>query len=263
MVRRTENSGRRFVGSGTVVAPISRETGVVGMEIRGERECKECGTRWSYFETGSVECPDCGSLVSVGRGDRKLHTDAPVELKLTDLLARVDEEPLGDLTEEIAERCRPYVNRRGFVRAGELASLDDAYLTAVELRHAADIFSRVDDPTDPERLYLVSLLRAVDTGNRPPPAEVPDRLREARGLAAADAALEYRSAITRLTEPIGDLRTALSRIRDRAKRIEALDGDVAADEAEALVRATRAVGRALVLDDSEAVDEALDLLTVE
>jgi len=36
------------------------------MKIRGDRECKSCGTRWSYYETGSIECPACGSVHSVG-----------------------------------------------------------------------------------------------------------------------------------------------------------------------------------------------------
>jgi DNA-directed RNA polymerase subunit RPC12/RpoP len=31
------------------------------MKIRGERECTDCGTRWSYYDTASVECPQCGS----------------------------------------------------------------------------------------------------------------------------------------------------------------------------------------------------------
>ena len=233
------------------------------MEIRGERECRECGTRWSYFRTGSVSCPSCGSLVSVGTGDRKLHTDAPVELDLADVIARVDAEPLVEVASDAADRCRTYVNRRGFIRAGELASLDDAYLTAVESRHAADIFARLNEPTDVEELYFVSLLRAVDTGERPSAADVPDRLREARGSAAADATLTYRAAITRVHDPTGRLRTAVSRLRDRAKRIDALDGDVSPEEADRLIDATRAVGRSLVADDPDALDEALAVLDAD
>ncbi len=226
------------------------------MEIRGERECRDCGTHWSYFETGSVACPDCGSMVSVGTGDRKLHTDAPVELELVDLAAQTDEQPLATITDEVAQRCRTYVTRRGFVRGGELAPLDDVYLTAVELRHAADLFDRLDEPTAPERLYVVSLLRAADTGERPSTSDVPSRLREARGLAAADAAVSYKNAITRLYDSTESLREVTSRLRDRAKRIDALDGDVAPAEADAVIDATRTVGRGLLADDDTAIETA-------
>lgn len=230
------------------------------MEIRGERECQSCGTRWSYFQTGSVSCPDCGSMVSVGTGDRKRHTDSPVELDLTSLAAGIDERPLTDITDELAERCRTYTARRGFLRAGQLVALDDAYLTAVELRHAADLFERIDDPTPPERLYVVSLLRAVDTGERPTAGEVPTRLREARGLAAADAALAYRSAITELDGSSSELREATSRLREHAKRIEALGGDVPPATADAVIDATRAIGRGLIADDQTAITEAANRL---
>lgn len=233
------------------------------MEIRGERECKECNTRWSYFQTGSVACPDCGSLVSVGTGGRKLHTDAPVELELTDVIAAIDDEPLAAAMESVPERCREYAARRGFLRGGELVSLDDVYLTAVELRHAADIVGRLDEPTTQEELYVVSLLRAVDTGERPPASDVPERFHETRGLAAADAADSYRSAITRLVEPSGELRTALSRLRERTKRIDALDGNVSPAEAAAVVRAARAIGRGVRADDDDAIREGLDALAAD
>ena len=231
-----------------------------GMEIRGRRECKACGNRWSYFETGTVECPDCGSLESVGTGDREHHTDGHEDLELTDLLVAVDETPLADLTDDLERRCRSYLATRGFLRGGELRALDDAYLVAAELRQAADLFSRLREPTDPERLYVVSLLRAADTGERPPAAEVPERLRAARGLAAARAVLTYRSEVTTVTEPTGDLASVLSTLRDRAKRVEALQGGVAPSEADALVAAAREVWRHVVADDDEALARARETL---
>ena len=98
------------------------------MEIRGERECKDCGRRWSYFETGEIECPDCGSLRSVGTGSRARHTDGHEDLELTDLVAEVDERPLSELADEIGELYRSYLATRGFIRGGQLRALDDAYL---------------------------------------------------------------------------------------------------------------------------------------
>jgi hypothetical protein len=230
------------------------------MEIRGRRECKACGNRWSYFDTGSVTCPACGSLRSVGTGDREQHTDGHAELDLTELLVAVDDQPLGALTDELAETCRSYLSTRGFVRGGELRALDDAYLVAAELRHAADIYGRLREPTDPERLYVVSLLRASDTGQRPPAAEVPDRFRPARGLAAADAVLRYRTEVTTVVDPDAELGSLLSSLRDRGKRIEALQGDVPATEADALVAAAREVWRAVAADDEEAVARAREEL---
>ncbi|MEZ3143927.1 hypothetical protein [Halobaculum sp. MBLA0143] len=233
------------------------------MEIRGRRECKSCDNRWSYFETGSIECPECGSLESVGSGDREHHTDGHEDLELTDLLVEVDETPLSELTDDLEERCRSYLATRGFLRGGELRALDEAYLVAAELRQAADIFSRLREPTDPERLYVVSLLRAADTGERPSAAEVPRRLRPARGLAAARAVLQYRSEVTTVTEPTGALAAVLSTVRDRAKRAEALQGDVEPTEADALVAAAREVWRHVAGDDDEALDRAREQLTTK
>lgn len=232
------------------------------MEVRGERECKECGARWSYFETGSVACPNCGSLRSVGTGDRKQHTDAPAELELGPVLARLDDEPFRDLTDEVKQACRSYLRKRGFIRAGELKPLDDAYLAAAELLQAADLYGRLRDPTDDEEWYVTSLLRAADTGERPAAADVPPRLREARGLAAASVALTYRGdASTFLDEsPDPEARRVLGSLRERAKRIEALGGDVEPSEADDLVAAARELGRYLIVDDDSALAEARDRL---
>ncbi|WP_435063802.1 DUF7117 family protein [Halobaculum sp. EA56] len=250
------------------------------MEVRGERECTECGTRWSYFETGSVACPECGSLRSVGTGERRRHTDAPAELDLTSVLAALDEEPLSGLVEEVKEACRGYLRRRGFIRAGELAPLDDAYLAAAELKHAADVYGRIAGPgggradatvggpdgdagvTDDEEWYVTTLLRAADTGERPSAREVPPRMHEARGLAAAEAVLEYRTDVATYLDDHPDREAArtLGAVRDRAKRVEALEGDVAPAEADALVDAAVELGRYLIADDLDALASARDRL---
>ncbi len=82
------------------------------MKIRGDRECKSCGTRWSYYETGNIDCPECGSVHSVGVDDRTEHTDSPVELDLTPLRNRVDEVTTRELAGEVAEACREYRHPR-------------------------------------------------------------------------------------------------------------------------------------------------------
>jgi len=65
--------------------PFSRAVEAAGMEIRGERECTDCGERWSYYETGDVACPACGSMQSVGVDEeRALHTTTAGEFDLTE-----------------------------------------------------------------------------------------------------------------------------------------------------------------------------------
>ncbi|WP_348610321.1 DUF7117 family protein [Halobaculum rarum] len=253
------------------------------MEVRGERECTECGTRWSYFETGSIACPDCGSLRSVGTGERRRHTDAPAELDLTSVLVWLDDTALADLVDEIKAECRAYLRKRGFIRGGDLVPLDDAYLAAAELRHAADVYGRIAGPgggradatmgergpegtspgvTDDEEWYVTNLLHATDTGERPSASEVPPRMREARGMAAAEAVLEYRTDVARYLEdyPDPEASRTLGAVRDRAKRIDALEGDVAPTEADALVDAAVELGRYLIADDPEALASAREHL---
>ncbi len=232
------------------------------MRVRGERECQDCGTRWSYFETGSVVCPDCGSLRSRGTGERERHTDAPADLDLENVIARVDEEPLTDLAPEIKTACRAYRRRRGFIRGGRLVPLDDAYVVAAELGQAADTFVRLRSPTDPERLYLVSLLRAADTGERPGADEVPKRLREARGLGVADSVLAYRRDVAGYLDdhPQERARRVLGNLRDRAKWIEARQGDVDPGDAEAVLESTRDLGRYLITDAPGALASARERL---
>lgn len=228
------------------------------MKIRGERECKGCGTRWSYYETGSVVCPECGSVRSVGVDDRTEHTATAADLDLSDVRGLVDDVPLTDLADEVESVCAEYVRRAGFIHAGDLRELDDTYLAAKELRHVAAELRRsmrVDDETE---YYFLELLRGADDGDRPLPTSVPDSLRSARGLAAAAAVDTYRSDARRYLEDHPD-RTAgrlLGRLDEHRKRVDALDGDVPPREAESLIDAARTIGRALVHDDETALVEA-------
>jgi uncharacterized Zn finger protein (UPF0148 family) len=174
------------------------------MRVRGERECRECGRRWSYFKTGSVECPTCGSLHSVGTGDREAHTDAPVTLDLHEHRQRFGETtsalPNKGVT-KLKRDLRAYVHKRGFVHAGALTELDTTYLAARELLEAVDVYDRLRQPTGDDHAYLLALLAGADNGERPRAAEIPSAMRSARGMATALAVETYREALnTYLTD---------------------------------------------------------------
>jgi uncharacterized Zn finger protein (UPF0148 family) len=235
------------------------------MKVRGERECKDCGTRWSYYETGTVACPACESLRSVGvDDDRRLHTDAPAELDLTEAREAVDDS-LREAADRAAELAREYVRKRGFVDAGELAALDDRYLAATELRHAAGTIGRRMDPDDDEEWYFLALLRGADADepDRPAPDEVPASMRGVRGLAYANAVREYRREMADwLDEQGGESRdrSVLETLGSHVKRVRALDGEVDPDDAEWLAAAARDAGRYLREGDDEALASARERL---
>ncbi|SIR88561.1 DUF7117 family protein [Natronorubrum thiooxidans] len=222
------------------------------MKVRGERECKKCGTRWSYYETGSVGCPACGSLRSVGIDERTEHTDLQVTFDLTQVRNAIDDLSTDDLAARAREECREYVRRRGFVNAGTLRELDNTYLAASELHHVADIIGRDRRLEEREELYFLSLLRDADTGARPPAAEIPPTLRGARGLAAANAVREYRRDIRTWADD-RDLtsaeRGALETLGEHVTRIRMLDGDVDPQTADRLVEATRDLANGLRGDE--------------
>jgi len=228
------------------------------MKIRGERECQGCGTRWSYYETGSVSCPSCGSVHSVGVDERTEHTASADDLDLTPVRKRSDELELADLAGEAESVCGEYVRGAGFITAGELQSLDDTYLAAEELRHVGARLRRAMRVSDDEEYYFLELLAGADEGERPLPTDVPDSLRSARGLAAAAAVDAYRTDVRRFLEDDPDRTAArlLASLDEHRKRVEALDGDVSPRTAESLVDVARAVGRGLVYDDETAFVEA-------
>lgn len=233
------------------------------MKIRGERECTECGTRWSYYETGSVGCPACGSLRSVGLDDRTEHTDFRATFDLAPVRNAVDEVTTAELADRAADRCREYVNRRGFVRGGDLHTLDDTYLAAVELLHLADVVSRSIDLDEREELYFLDLLRNADGGDRPVVEDVPWTLRATRGLAYANAVREYRRDVRTWADGRDLLpaeRSTLETLGDHVRRVRILDGDVSPRKAETLVQAARDLAAALSADDEEALARAQDRL---
>ncbi|MFB6084629.1 MAG: TFIIB-type zinc ribbon-containing protein [Halorientalis sp.] len=228
------------------------------MKIRGDRECQSCGTRWSYYDTGSVECPQCGSLRSVGVDDRTEHTASAVTLDLTEVRDRIDDDPLSDLATDAAERCREYVRQQGFIDAGDLRALDDTYLAALELVHAAaelDHSMRVDDD---EEYYVLDLLRGADRGERPGPSAVPASMRAARGLAYARAVGDYHDDLRTYLDGDHDelARDLLGSLAEHRKRVEALDGDVSLADSEALIGAAQAVGHYLAEGDENALAQA-------
>lgn len=209
------------------------------MKIRGERECQSCGSQWSYYETGSITCPECGSIRSVGVDDRTEHTDNPASLDLGPVRETFDDKPLGRVAERAVEQCRAYTRERGFVRGGELQPLDATYVAAVELRHVAAELARTIRISDDEELYFLSMVRGTESGERPPPPEVPDSLAAPRGLATASIIDDYRRDLTRYLSdnPDAEARTTMGRFVDHRKRIEALDGAVPIETSESLVQA--------------------------
>jgi uncharacterized Zn finger protein (UPF0148 family) len=234
----------------------------ISMRIRGERECKDCGARWSYYETGSVACPECGSLHSVGVDERTQHTDGATDLDLTEVRNAVDDRPLHRVAEAAKDACRGYVHRRGFIQGGELRPLDDEYLAAAELMHAADLLGRAMHPDDAERLYFVSLLRGADEGDRPDPEDVPDSMREARGLAYADAVREYHGELRNwdgidLDDPS---RAVLDRMDAHVRRIRSLQGNVDPETVERLVTVANELHASVAEDDEDALARARDRL---
>lgn len=232
------------------------------MDIRGQRECKSCGARWSYYETGDVACPECGSLRSVGRGDRRTHTSSQATLDLTAIRTDVETEPLRRIADRAADATREYVASVGFVHAGELQPLDDTFLAAMELRRIASTLGRVSDVTDDEVAYLLQLLRGADSGERPEPAAVPETLHPERGLAIAASIDTYQTDIGQWDddhEPAVD--RLLSVITTRRKRIEALDGAVDPREAERLLETVRDLSRYLRDNDETALARAQERIS--
>ena len=269
--------------------PFLTASATLGMKIRGQRVCQACATEWSYYETGSVACPNCGSLRSVGRDDdRQLHTDTPAALPLAQFQARIAEESVAEYAADLKAVLREYTRKRGFINGGELQPLDDRYLTARTLLHTVDILARRREPTADAELYLLSLYEtladdaadaatdaddaetavndvadAVDADDAElTAAQVPSELQEAWGLAAADAVAAYCSDLRTWLDATPDdaAATTLGDLRDHVNRLNALQGDVEPAVATDVVEGARAVGRYLRTGDDDALTAARDRL---
>lgn len=236
------------------------------MRVRGRRQCQACGSEWSYYETGDPACPDCGSLRSVGLDEeRALHTDAPATLDLAAARSALDDRPRREVASTAERAAREYVNRRGFVDAGQLLRLDDTYLAAAELRAVAGEVRRLSGAGEAIEGHFLTLLRGAEDGDRP--TDVPARLRSARGLAMASAVGDYRRDVLAWLDdrPVADdtapeVRPLLDRLRAHERRVEAVDGDVTPATADRLVATAQAIGEHLRTGDAAPLDRAAALL---
>lgn len=229
------------------------------MELRGTRECQSCGTQWSYYETGELTCPDCGSMRSLGIDEPTEHTAGRAELDLSDIRHDVDSESVQTLANRAGAETRDYLRSVGFVHAGELQPLEGTPLAASELRRVAATLGRVMRLEDDEELYFLELLRVADQNERPDPSEIPETLYPERGLAVASMLDIYLNDIRRVYEQREqDVDSILSSVKSRRKRIEALDGDVGPAEAERLVQTVRDLSAYLREDDETALARALE-----
>lgn len=238
------------------------------MEIRGRRACQSCDTEWSYYETGSIACPNCGSLRSVGLDDdRKQHTDSPAALPLDQFSDRIADEPVDHYAADLKAVLREYTRKRGFINGGDLRDLDDTYLAARTLLHTVDALARERQPTADEELYLLDLYEALTADgdaidDLPPCGPVPEALAGAWGLAASDAVNVYNKDLKRWLDanPDTEAQNTLGSLREHIKRVQALQGDVDPETASSLVRTARDIGRYLREDDANALATARDRL---
>jgi hypothetical protein len=196
------------------------------MEIRGERECLDCGETWSYFETREPACPECGSLRSRAVEDADEDTAGAVET--ADLLTRFGTD-FDAALEEVEERCREYTSRAGFVEGGELLPPSPVYVMACEVKHVSAEFVGEREPTDEEREYVVALVEGVGKDEPPGTDERPETLESAHRRAVAETVEEYAVELSRYSRTVGETDARVEEARDLAKRTQATDGD--ADDA--------------------------------
>jgi uncharacterized Zn finger protein (UPF0148 family) len=234
------------------------------MDIHGNRKCTACGARWSYYETGEIACPECGSIKSVGVEERRTHTAGTTELDLVGVMADIETATTRELAERAAEETARYIRTVGFIDAGSLEPLSDTYVGACELRRVSVTIGRVLELDTAEELYFLSVLRGVDDGDRPAAGEVPESFHPARGLAATAAVDAYLTDLRRIYEdreqPVDQV---LSWVTTERKRIDALDGAVDPTDADRLVNTVRDLGRYLRTDDETALARAIDSIDAD
>ncbi|MFB6253304.1 MAG: hypothetical protein ABEI06_01680 [Halobacteriaceae archaeon] len=205
------------------------------MEIKGYRECRECGHQWSYYETGNVQCPECGSIKSTGLDERTLHTNNPVEIDITSIQSLVSNDEFRQAGQRAAKEARNYTIKRGFIHKGDLIRCDERIFSCHELRNLGNYINRTASITEETEYYFIETIQAVKNSGRPDQQAIPKNLRSIRGLAYARAAKDYLNDVTTWIEyadhelPSGGV---LERTKENIKRVEALDGDISIGDSE-------------------------------
>ncbi len=193
------------------------------MDVQGERECLDCGERWSYWDTRTVECPECGSPRSRGVGDGARPEE---EFTAEDL----DDTDLAATLENAEEAARSYTTKKRFVVAGDLRPPDPVYVMATEVKHlAAEHAVRDEGFTDDEREYAVALVTGLEEGEPPHPDERPESLDAVHERAVADVVEDYGGEVVKWardrdlddTDVMRDVEDA----RQVAKQVKATEGE--------------------------------------
>lgn len=226
------------------------------MRMRAARTCLSCGAEWSYFERQAFACPDCGSHRSTARsGAPTLHTHGDPEFDLGWLSASLDADPI-DAVVELESACRDYLREAGFIENGQLRDLPDRYVTIAELAIAGRYGGTITEAASGDDRfagYLLALFRGLLEDERPDPEDVPPSAAWILGLGVARAANAYRRDCRRWLRHVAEGRRepTLGSLGDYVARIEALDGEVDPAVSEAVLAATRAVGRAVQSGDED------------
>ncbi|MDY7082388.1 MAG: hypothetical protein SXQ77_08310 [Halobacteria archaeon] len=189
------------------------------MEIRGERECLDCGSTWSYFDTKSVE--------SVG--GEEMDSDSVLgELRMDDVIPRLGTE-FEDALEDAEENCRSYVSRQGFIKGGELQPPSPRFVMACEIIEIADALLRPmrREITEDERLYVVDMIHGLKEGEPPAPDERPESLDTYHNLAVARTVEDYAREVSRYVRNSSEkeLPGEIEEARTKAKRTKATEGE--------------------------------------
>ena len=191
------------------------------MEIRGERECLECGSTWSYFESREVCCPECGSIKSQSMSSPRMDNTTDIDL--------VDSEVLGGLSDDLdsalstlEERCREYTGKTGFVERGDLKPPSPRYVMACEVKQIAAIYD-ANQLTGDDRRYFVDLVHGLRDGE--PPEKPSGELEYIHNTAIAETVRDYATEVERYARKRSvDVPGEMERARSLAKRTLATEG---------------------------------------
>ncbi|MFB6284080.1 MAG: hypothetical protein ABEK59_09145 [Halobacteria archaeon] len=191
------------------------------MELRGERECLECGSTWSYFDSRQVCCPECGSIRSQSVSSPRMDSTSDVDIVDSEVLTGIGEN-FDETLSELEERCRRYTSQTGFVEKGDLKPPTPRYVMACEIKHAATTRD-AEGLDEKSRRYVVDLVHGIRDGE--PPDKTPSGLQETHNLAIAETVRDYSTEVERYARKRGvETPGEVERARSLAKRTLATEG---------------------------------------